>query len=169
MCLSRRRDVLAGLVNIALVISPTISPRHDPAGRSQFVNLLVGIDFQPIDEVVLSLKTFGARYRRLLFTDRELESCGDNSTTSSRLAARFAAKEAVLKILDIQDVVPSWRSIEVGGVSDRRPEINLYDVAAELARLQGIRDVFVSLAQRGDIAVATVVASAWSQSEGISP
>jgi holo-[acyl-carrier protein] synthase len=133
------------------------------------MNLLVGIDIQPIDEVESSLKTFGSRYRRLLFTDRELETCGDNSTTSSRLAARFAAKEAVLKILDIQDVVPSWRSIEVGGISDCRPEIILYDVAAELARLQGIRDVFVSLARSGDAAVATVVASAWSQSEGVSP
>ena len=148
---------------------PTISPRYDPAGRKQFVNLLVGIDIQPIEEVESSLRTFGSRYRRLLFTDRELEICGDNSTTSSRLAARFAAKEAVLKILDIQDVVPSWRSIEVGGDSDCRPEIILYDVAAELAHAQGIRDVFVSLSRGGDVAVATGVASAWSQSEGVSP
>jgi holo-[acyl-carrier protein] synthase len=148
---------------------PTISPRYDPAGRKQFVNLLVGIDIQPIEEVESSLRTFGSRYRRLLFTDRELEICGDNSTTSSRLAARFAAKEAVLKILDIHDVVPSWRSIEVGGDSDCRPEIILYDVAAELARARGIRDVFVSLSRGGDVAVATVVASAWSQSEGVSP
>ena len=148
---------------------PTILPRYDPAGRKQFVNLLVGIDIQPIEEVESSLRTFGSRYRRLLFTDRELETCGDNSTTSSRLAARFAAKEAVLKILDIHDVVPSWRSIEVGGDSDCRPEIILYDVAAELARARGIRDVFVSLTRGGDVAVATVVASAWSQSEGVSP
>jgi holo-[acyl-carrier protein] synthase len=133
------------------------------------MNLLVGVDIQPIDEVDSSLKTFGSRYRRLLFTHRELETCGDNSRTSSRLAARFAAKEAVLKILDIQEVVPSWRSIEVGGISDCRPEINLYDVAAELARLQGIRDVFVSFTHSGGVAVATVVASAWSQSEGLSP
>jgi holo-[acyl-carrier protein] synthase len=133
------------------------------------MNLLVGIDIQPIDEVESSLKTFGSRYRRLLFSDRELETCGDNSRTSSRLAARFAAKEAVLKILDIQDVMPSWRSIEVGGISDCRPEINLYDVAAELARLQGIRDVFVSFTHSGGVAVATVVASAWSLSEGVSP
>lgn len=129
----------------------------------------MGIDIQPIEEVESSLRTFGSRYRRLLFTDRELEICGDNSTTSSRLAARFAAKEAVLKILDIHDVVPSWRSIEVGGDSDCRPEIILYDVAAELARARGIRDVFVSLSRGGDVAVATVVASAWSQSEGVSP
>jgi holo-[acyl-carrier protein] synthase len=133
------------------------------------MNLLVGIDIQPIDEVDSSLKTFGSRYRRLLFTDRELETCGDNSRTSSRLAVRFAAKEAVLKILDIQDVVPSWRSIEVGGTSDCRPEINLYGVAAELARLQGICDVFVSFTHSGGVAVATVVASAWSQSEEVSP
>jgi holo-[acyl-carrier protein] synthase len=121
--------------------------------------VVVGIDVQPIDEVEASLNSFGNRYRHLLFTDNELENCGDNPATASRLAARFAAKEAVLKILNVGESVPSWRSIEVQRTNDGRPEIVLYDEAAALARRGGIRDLSVSLSHAGGIATAAVVAT----------
>jgi holo-[acyl-carrier protein] synthase len=122
------------------------------------MNVLVGIDIQPIDEVEDSLRTFGSRYRYLLFTDDELASCGDNPGTAASLAARFAAKEAVLKILDTREVVPPWRSIEVKRTEGGRPEIVLHGVAADMARHQGIRSVSVSLSHGGGIATAAVVA-----------
>jgi holo-[acyl-carrier protein] synthase len=125
--------------------------------RNEQVKVIVGIDIQPIEEVETSLRIFGSRYRHHLFTDDELESCGDNSTTASCLAARFAAKEAVLKILDTQEIVPSWRSIEVKRTADGRPEIVLHGDAAHLARLQGIHDLSVSLSHAGGVAIATVV------------
>jgi holo-[acyl-carrier protein] synthase len=121
--------------------------------------VVVGIDIQPIDEVEASLKKFGSRYRHLLFTDSELEDCGDNLATASRLAARFAAKEAVLKILNVGESVPSWRSIEVQRTNDGRPEIVLHDEAAALARRGGLGDLSVSLSHAGGIATAAVVAA----------
>jgi holo-[acyl-carrier protein] synthase len=121
--------------------------------------VVVGIDIQPIDEVEASLRNFGARYRRVLFTDHELESCGEGPQAASRLAARFAAKEAVLKILDVSQNVPSWRSIEVKRASDGHPEIVLHDGAEDLARLQGIHNLSVSLSYAGGVATAAVVAS----------
>jgi holo-[acyl-carrier protein] synthase len=123
------------------------------------MKVLVGIDIQPVDEVEASLRTFGDRYRHLLFTDHELESCGDNLATASSLAVRFAAKEAVLKILDTQETVPSWRSIEVKRTSSGRPEMALHGDAADLARRQGIEDISVSLSHAGGMATAAVVAS----------
>jgi holo-[acyl-carrier protein] synthase len=120
--------------------------------------VLVGVDIQPIDEVEDSLREFGSRYRHLLFTDDELACCGHNAATASSLAARFAAKEAVMKILDTREVVPPWRSIEVRRARGRRPEIQLHGVAAELARRQGIHDISVSLSHGGGVAMAAVVA-----------
>lgn len=120
---------------------------------------LIGIDIQPIDEVQRSLQIFGDRYRRRLFTDHELEYCGDGPTTASRLAERFAAKEAVLKILDVGEFVPTWRSIEVRCSASGRPEIVLYGEAAALAQLQGVHSLSLSLSRGGGIAVATVVAT----------
>jgi holo-[acyl-carrier protein] synthase len=123
------------------------------------MSVLVGIDIQPIDEVEASLRTFGARYRTLLFTDHELESCANHFGTASGLAARFAAKEAVLKILDIRGTVPSWRSIEVRRTASGRPEILLHDAAADLARQQGVENIAVSLSHTDAFAIATVVAT----------
>lgn len=123
------------------------------------MNVLVGIDIQPIDEVEDSLRQFGARYRRLLFTDEELACCGDGPATAASLAARFAAKEAVLKILDAQEKVPPWRTIEVRRTAGGRPTIMLHGVAADIARYQGIHDISVSLSHGGGIAAAAVVAA----------
>ena len=123
------------------------------------MQILVGTDVQPIEEVETSMRRFGVRYTRRLFTDIELESCGENPlTAASGLAGRFAAKEAVLKILDSQDTVPSWRSIEVQRAKVGRPEIVLRGEAAELARRQGIREMSLSLSHGGGVAFATVVA-----------
>lgn len=123
------------------------------------MKILVGCDIQPIDEVEESLHTFGARYRRRLFTNQELETCDNNPATAPALASHFAAKEAVLKILDTRETVPSWRSIEVRRTAGGRPEIVLHDDAARLAGQQGIHILSVSLSQAGGIAAAAVVAS----------
>jgi holo-[acyl-carrier protein] synthase len=123
------------------------------------VRALIGIDIQPIDEVEASLSNFGTRYQRLLFTDHELESCANGFTSAPGLAARFAAKEAVLKILDIRETVPTWRSIEVKCTAGGRPEVVLHDNAAHLAQLQGIRNISLSLGHAGGLASAAVVAS----------
>jgi holo-[acyl-carrier protein] synthase len=127
--------------------------------------VVVGIDIQPINEVEASLNNFGNRYRRLLFTDSELRHCGNGPATPSRLAARFAAKEAVLKILNVGESVPSWRSIEVERTKDGRPEIVLHGEAAEIARLGGMHDLSVSLSHAGGVATAAVVASVNSVQE----
>lgn len=133
------------------------------------MKMLVGVDIQPISEVEASLRTFGVRYGRLLFTEHELECCGENpATASSGLAARFAAKEAVLKILDTRETVPAWRSIEVRRTASGRPEIKLHDEAASLAEHQGIREIAVSLSHGGGMATATVVAPVANIQEPIS-
>ncbi|MGB8197603.1 MAG: 4'-phosphopantetheinyl transferase superfamily protein [Acidimicrobiales bacterium] len=119
---------------------------------------LVGVDIQPIGEVEESLREFGDRYRGLIFTDQELDSCGNHPATTANLAERFAAKEAVLKILEARESPPPWRSIEVKGGSGQ-PQIVLHGLAADLAHRQGLLDMSVSLSHAGGIATAVVVAS----------
>lgn len=131
------------------------------------MQVLVGIDVQPIDEVEASMKEFGARYTRRLFTDLELDDCGENPlTVASGLAARFAAKEAVLKILDTREIIPSWRAIEVQRCSGGRPKIVLSGEAAELAHRQGVEKMSLSLSHGGGIATAVVVAQVAEQPFG---
>lgn len=128
------------------------------------MKVLVGVDIQPIEEVEASLAAFGSRYAQRIYTSHELEACGDTPMTASRLAERFAAKEAILKVLDPSETVPPWRSIEVNG-SNQRAEIALYGSAADLARRQGLRNFSVSLSHAGGVASAAVLAEVMSQLE----
>lgn len=118
----------------------------------------MGVDVQPIDEVEASLIHFGNRYRELLFTSHELESCGDTPGCGPKLAARFAAKEAVLKILDTSEMVPPWRSIEVTTSASSGLKIVLHETAARLAQQQGIDDISVSLSHATGFVIAAVTA-----------
>jgi holo-[acyl-carrier protein] synthase len=119
----------------------------------------IGLDVQSIEEVQDSIAEFGDLYTQRVFTPHEIESsAGDSSTRASSLAGRFAAKEAVLKVLDIEDKVPAMRSIEIWRVDDRRPTVRLKGLAAELARQQGIDQFSLSLSHSGGVAAAAVIA-----------
>ena len=121
--------------------------------------LRIGIDVQSISEVQDSIDQFGDRYTQRLYTPHEIESsAGDVATRASSLAGRFAAKEAVMKVLDIEDEVPSMKSIEIWREEGRRPTVRLKGLAADVARQQGIDHFSVSLSHSGGVAAAAVVA-----------
>ena len=126
------------------------------------MNTLVGIDVQSIDEVATSLANFGSRYTRRLFTSGEVEIYGTSPATAPRyFAACFAAKEATLKILDVRDSVPSWKSIAVRLTASGKAEIVLDDMAAALAHRQGIEKITLDVSHCADFVIATVVAQAY--------
>jgi holo-[acyl-carrier protein] synthase len=132
--------------------------REYPMARRR-ATIRIGLDVQSIEEVRNSIQEFGDRYTQLVFTPHEIEaSAGDVSTRASKLAGRFAAKEAVFKVLDIDDNVPLMRSIEIWRPNDQRPTVRLHGLAAELARRQGINELSVSLSHSGGVAAAAVIA-----------
>jgi holo-[acyl-carrier protein] synthase len=125
----------------------------------RLVSAIVGIDVQSVKEVAASLEVFGSRYTNRIFTNQEIECCDENPlTASSSYAARFAAKEAMLKILDVRESVPSWKAIEVRRTSAGSLEIVLLGLAVELACRQGIEAISLSVSHNNQEAVAVVVA-----------
>jgi len=74
------------------------------------MDVRVGTDVEAIADVAAALDRWGERYARRLFTTAERAECGG---AAARLTARFAAKEAAIKVLAPDDLVPRWRSIEV--------------------------------------------------------
>jgi len=122
--------------------------------------LRVGIDLVSVAAVEDSISVHADRYLRRVYTSSELRDCVTSSGApdARRLAARFAAKEATLKVLrDGDDAVP-WH--EIGVRSDRfgRPSVELAGGAAALARRRGIDAIEVSLTHEGEFAAAVVVA-----------
>ena len=114
----------------------------------------IGIDLVRTDEVRESLAAHGERYLQRIYTDVEQQDCRSNP---SRLAARFAAKEATMKALGRQDEPLPWRSIEVTHDGGGRPLIELSGPAAVLADRRGVRRLELSLTDGRSLATAVVL------------
>ena len=125
---------------------------HDGAAAT----IRVGTDLVRVHDVAESMDRFGDRYLRRVYTDHELETCGG---VAARLAARFAAKEATIKVLRPADVRPDWRAIEVRRHESGACDLQLSGTAAAQAAAAGITGLAVSLTHEGDLAAAVVVAS----------
>lgn len=93
-----------------------------------------------------------------LFTEGELRACRDRRTAASRLSARFAAKEAVLKALGT-GLGPrmSWLDVEIVNEPWGRPVVRLHGEVAAVCARRGTSAVDVSLSHTGDYAVAQAV------------
>ena len=128
---------------------------------SQFHGAIrVGTDLCSVQDVAESVATFGDRYLQRVYTPHELEYCGqDPARSAERLAARFAAKEAVVKVLRPRDARPEWRTIEVQRDPEGWCELSLTGSAAELAREAAITSLSVSLSHEAGLANAVVVAT----------
>jgi holo-[acyl-carrier protein] synthase len=123
------------------------------------VRLVVGVDLIRISDVADSIDRFGSRYTRRLFTVDEIRYCEqDPSRAPERFAARFAAKEATIKVLrpgpnDGLD----WKTVEVRRAEEGWCEIELHADALILATRRGIEDLALSMSHEQDYATATVV------------
>lgn len=120
--------------------------------------LRVGLDSVAVAEVADALNAFGARYLQRVFTDEEAAyALAAPACTAERLAARFAAKEAVIKVLNLGEAGVAWRDIGVQRGPDGAPRLVLRGRAAEaLARL-GPCDTALSLSHDPLHACAVVV------------
>lgn len=130
--------------------TPT-APRHAPQIR-------IGCDVHPIADLAESIELFGERYLARVFTPLEREQCA-GPVELERLAGRFAAKEAVIKVLQLPStaVVP-WQAIEVRTGRNGVPYVVLSGRAAALAAEQGIERIDISLSHDAGIAMAVAAA-----------
>ncbi len=126
----------------------------------------VGLDLVAVASVEDSLRAaHGDRYLDRLFTEREIADCRTAAGIDpERLAARFAAKEATLKVLPAADQGVSWQEIEVRREESGRVHLELRGRAAELAAEARITDLALSLTHEGGFAAAVVVAESRDRS-----
>lgn len=118
----------------------------------------VGVDLVPVERLARLLDEHPAAAGEL-FTERELTYCRRKRRSEEHLAARFAAKEAVLKAFGSGLARRmSWTEVEI--VNDRlgRPLVELHGEVAEWARARRLSGVDVSLAHAGGLAIAHAIA-----------
>jgi len=125
------------------------------------MGLRVGVDLVSVDAVRESLATHGEHYLRRVYTEREVRDCaGPDGPDPERLAGRFAAKEAALKVLRPGEVGIAWSAIEVQRDSEGWVSLALDADAAALAADRGIGELALSITHENGFASAVVVASA---------
>lgn len=118
----------------------------------------IGVDMLEIDrmERVLARRP---NFARRVFTDEERAYCERCARPAEHYAARFAAREAVVKALGtgFADGV-GYRDVSVGRDESGRPRALLSGRAAEVAREKGIREIALSISHTHDVAVANAIA-----------
>src|SRR3990172_4699653 len=124
------------------------------SGRERMASHAVGIDMIEIERVSRVLERSPERFIRRVFTPAEAAFCRGRVP---ELAARFAAKEAMMKALGTGARSVAWRDIEV--LPDRRgkPMVYLYGGAKRRAETIGLDAIDVSLTHLESFAMAAVV------------
>src|SRR5438093_4682547 len=114
----------------------------------------VGIDIIEIERIERALAKFGPRFLRRVYTQLEAAFCRGRA---SELAARFAAKEAVMKALGTGARGVAWREIEVLPNHRGKPLVYLHGRAKARAQRIGLTALDISMSHSREFAVAFVV------------
>jgi holo-[acyl-carrier protein] synthase len=125
------------------------------------IPLRVGLDLTSVKAVSESIRTHGRRYLERVYTPGELQECDTASgPDAERLAGRFAAKEATMKVLRPGDDTPlPWTAIEVHRAPGGSVEVELSGQAAELASASRVGSLSASITHEREFAAAVVVAT----------
>jgi holo-[acyl-carrier protein] synthase len=117
----------------------------------------IGVDLCEVDRMRAALERTPT-LRDRVFTDGEQAYCDQRRDPTERYAARFAAKEAVLKAMGLGLGACGWREIEVARAESGAPSVLLLGRARELAAVRGIRSWQLTMTHTHRLAVAIAVA-----------
>ena len=118
-----------------------------------------GIDLVDCDRLRQSIERHGQRFLERVFTAAELDYCLGRKRQTEHLAGRFAAKEAVLKVLGTgwRNGI-CWTDIEVVNAPSGQPRVLLHGRCRELADEQGIDGILLSISHVASHAMASAIA-----------
>ena len=120
--------------------------------------IAIGVDLVEISRIEEVFTRRGERFRRRVFTEGEISYCERRASKLASYAARFAAKEAVMKALGTGwSEGVGWKDIEVVSGPSGAPMIQLHRSALERMREIGATRALVSLTHSGELAIAQVV------------
>jgi holo-[acyl-carrier protein] synthase len=117
-----------------------------PAGTTE-----LGIDIVKVARIRASLERFGARFSGRVLTPAEQRYVRDRPET---FAGRWAAKEAVSKVLGLGVRGIGWRDIEIERLPTGQPAVRLHGRAAARAEQLGMERIALSITHESDYAVA---------------
>lgn len=134
----------------------------DSGGRRNahppLITLAHGIDLVECERVARILARHHDRFLERVLTELERRNAGRYQRPIPHLAGRFAAKEAVLKMLGTgwRGQI-SWQDIEITNDELGRPQVALRDECARVADEKGIAAVLLSISHTAHHATASAI------------
>jgi holo-[acyl-carrier protein] synthase len=118
-----------------------------------------GIDLVDCPRIEEMIKRHGERFIKRVFTAAEQAYAEANKNKTEKLAGRFAAKEAVLKLMGTgwRGKI-AWTDIEVVNNPAGQPEVTLSGEVKKLAEKFGIKHISVSITHTANFVIASAVA-----------
>ena len=114
----------------------------------------IGTDIIEIDRIDRLLKKF-PNFRSKIFTESEISYCDRKKYPAQHYAARFAAKESILKALgNEQSEAISLKNLEIINSPSGKPEVYLHNQAYAFSQKRGIKTIRISLSHCKAYAVA---------------
>jgi holo-[acyl-carrier protein] synthase len=111
----------------------------------------LGIDIVKVERIRAALERFGGRFSARVLTPAERRYVRDRPET---FAGRWAAKEAVSKVLGLGVRGIGWRDIEIERMPTGQPAVRLHGRAAGRAEQLGMARIALSITHESDYAVA---------------
>ncbi len=120
-----------------------------------------GIDLVDCPRIEDMIKQHGERFIKRVFTNTEQAYADSNKDRVEKLAGRFAAKEAILKLIGTgwRGKI-AWTDIEIVNNTAGQPEVTLDGEVKKLAEGLGIKHISVSITHTANFAIASAVALA---------
>lgn len=118
-----------------------------------------GIDLVDFPRIEQMIERHGDRFVNRVFTAAEQAYARANRNTIEKYAGRFAAKEAVLKLVGTgwRGRI-KWTDIEVINDSVGRPEVTLSGEVKRIAESLHIKQISISITHTANFAIASAVA-----------
>jgi holo-[acyl-carrier protein] synthase len=122
-----------------------------PAGIVPPGTTELGIDIIKVDRIAHTIERFGDRFARRVLTDAERRYVRNRP---ENFAGRWAAKEAVSKVLGLGVRGVGWTEIEIERLPTGQPNVRLNGRAARRAEQLGMGRIAVSISHEAEYAVA---------------
>jgi len=120
-----------------------------------------GIDLVEVARIASSFARFGERFVYHVLRPEEIAYCLAHKNPAPFLAARFAAKEAVVKAFGTGiGAQLGWQDIEIRRKESGEPYVVLHGKGAELFAARGARELHLSLTHTENYAAATAILEA---------
>lgn len=118
----------------------------------------LGTDIVEIVRIGEMIDRHGESFLNRIYTEEEIRYCQKRKHCNEAFAGRWAAKEAIMKVLGTGFVRGiGWQDIEVLAEKNGKPYVKMQGGAGEHARRIGIDEVLITISHCRTYATATAI------------